>query len=297
MPACLPGHQQRIRSRLRGAAAAAHTRPRRRSQASTIERYILILCFYLRLILNFILYPYLCLILSLIRLQISSIAWIRLHSLASFKRRLDALGFACKFQASLGCAWVRLQVSSVAWIRLHLLANFKRRLDSLAFACKFQASLGCAWVRLDSLAFACKFQASLAFACIRLQISSVAWMRLGSLASFKRRLDSLAFACKFQALLAFACKFQASLGFACVRLQISSVAWIRLDALASFKHRFFATIVAVSKTAMAPPSPTKKHPAHRQTMCRVNGYRSRQPESLPVSVNRSQSCVTDLRVC
>ena len=197
MPACPPGHHQRIRPRLRDAAAAAHTRPRRRSQASTIERYILILCFYLRLILNFILYPYLCLILSLIRLQISSIAWIRLHSLANFKRRLDSLAFACKFQASLG----------FACIRLHSLAMFKRRLNSLGFACKFQASL--------------------AFACIRLQISSVAWMRLRSLASFKRRLDALAFACKFQA----------SLGFAWVRLQISSVAWIRLRSLASFKRR------------------------------------------------------------
>ena len=180
-----------------------------------------------------------------------------MDSLASFKRRLDSLAFACKFQASLGFAWVRLQISSVACFCLGSLANFKRRLDLLAFACKFQASLGFAWMRL--------------------QVSSVAWIRLRSLASFKRRLGSLGFACKFQA----------SLGFA----------WIRLGSLASFKRRFFATIVAVSKTAMAPPSPTKKHPAHRQTMCRVNGYRSRQPESLPVSVNRPQSCVTDLRVC
>ena len=172
---------------------------------------------------------------------------MRLHSLASFKRRLNALGFACKFQASLAFAWMCLQISSVACFCLGSLASFKRRLDSLGFACKFQASLECAWVRL--------------------------------------------------LLLAFACKFQASLGFACVRLQVSSIACFRLGSLASFKHRFFATIVAASKTAMAPPSPTKKHPAHRQTMCRVNGYRSRQPESLPVSVNRSQSCVTDLRVC
>ena len=192
---------------------------------------------------------------------------MRLHSLASFKRRLNALGFACKFQASLAFAWMCLQISSVACFCLGSLASFKRRLDSLGFACKFQASLECAWVRL--------------------QVSSVAWIRLHSLANFKRRL----------LLLAFACKFQASLGFACVRLQVSSIACFRLGSLASFKHRFFATIVAASKTAMAPPSPTKKHPAHRQTMCRVNGYRSRQPESLPVSVNRSQSCVTDLRVC
>ena len=151
--------------------------PAKRSQASTIERYILILCFYLRLI------PYPCLypILSLIRLDL----------LASFKRRLDSLAFACNVQASLGFACIRLQCSSVAWIRLHSLANFKRRLLLLAFACKFQASLGCA--------------------CIRLQVSSVAWMRLRSLASFKRRLDALAFACKFQASLGFACKFQASL--------------------------------------------------------------------------------------
>ena len=132
-----------------------------RNHASTIERYILILCFYLRLIP----YPCLCLILSLIRLDL----------LAMFKRRLNSLGFACKFQASLGFAWVRLQVSSVAWMRLHLLANFKRRLDSLGFACKFQASLGFAWIRLHSLAFACKFQVSFGFACVRLQVSSIAF--------------------------------------------------------------------------------------------------------------------------
>ena len=68
-------------------------------------------------------------------------------SLASFKRRLDSLAFAC----------IRLQVSSVAWVRLDSLASFKRRLLLLEFA----------WVRL--------------------QISSVAWIRLDSLASFKHR--------------------------------------------------------------------------------------------------------------